>query len=45
VKLMSQVTIWFERNFYFSFPVQRRPNLCVRLRGTRACFEEVLTAS
>jgi uncharacterized damage-inducible protein DinB len=39
---MSQVTIWFERKFDFSFPVQLRPNLCARLRGTPARLEEVL---
>ena len=39
---MSQVTLWFERKFDFSFPVQLRPNLCARLRGTPARLEEVL---
>jgi uncharacterized damage-inducible protein DinB len=39
---MSQVTVWFERKFDFTFPVQLRPNLCARLRGTPARLEEVL---
>jgi uncharacterized damage-inducible protein DinB len=39
---MSQVPIWFERMFEFSFPVELRPNLLARLRGTPARLEEVL---
>jgi uncharacterized damage-inducible protein DinB len=39
---MSQVIFWFERKFDFSFPVELRPNLCARLRGTPARLEEVL---
>jgi uncharacterized damage-inducible protein DinB len=39
---MSQVPIWFERNFEFSFPAERLPNLCARLRGTPARLEEGL---
>ncbi len=39
---MSPVTIWFERKFDFTFPVELRPNLCARLRGTPARLEEVL---
>jgi uncharacterized damage-inducible protein DinB len=39
---MSQVPIWFERKFEFSFPVEQYPNLCIRLRGTPARLEEVL---
>src|SRR5271166_5726534 len=39
---MSQVPIWFERKFEFSFPVQLYPNLCARLRGTPARLEEAL---
>jgi uncharacterized damage-inducible protein DinB len=39
---MSQVPIWFERKFEFSFPVELRPNLLARLRGTPARAEEVL---
>jgi uncharacterized damage-inducible protein DinB len=38
---MSQVSIWFERKFEFSFPVELFPNLCARLRGTPARLEEV----
>src|SRR6202035_1434965 len=39
---MSQVPMWFERKFEFSFPVELFPNLCVRLRGTPARLEEVV---
>ena len=39
---MSQVPIWFERKFEFSFPVELRPNLCARLRGSPARLEEAL---
>jgi uncharacterized damage-inducible protein DinB len=39
---MSQVPIWFERKFEFSFPVELHPNLLARLRGTPARVEEVL---
>jgi uncharacterized damage-inducible protein DinB len=39
---MSQVPIWFERKFEFTFPVEQYPNLCVRLRGTPARLEEML---
>ena len=39
---MTQVPVWFERKFDFSFPVQLHPNLCARLRGTPARLEEVL---
>jgi uncharacterized damage-inducible protein DinB len=39
---MSQVPIWFERKFDFSFPLELRPNLCARLRGTPARLEDVL---
>jgi len=39
---MSQIPIWFERKFEFSFPVELYPNLCARLRGTPARLEEVL---
>jgi uncharacterized damage-inducible protein DinB len=40
---MSQVPIWFERKFKFSFPVELHPNLCARLRGTPARLEEALS--
>src|SRR5580658_10195815 len=39
---MSQVPIWFERKFEFSFPVGVWPNVCARLRGTSARLEESL---
>ena len=39
---MSQVPMWFERKFEFSFPVELLPNLCARLRGTPARLEEML---
>src|SRR5580692_1276117 len=39
---MSQVLIWFERKFEFSFPVELLPNLRARLRGTPARLEEAL---
>ena len=42
---MSQVTVWFERRFEFSFPVELYPNICARLRGTPARLEEVLAAA
>src|SRR6202167_1012161 len=41
-KSMSQVPVWFERRFEFSFPVELHPNLLARLRGTPARLEEVL---
>jgi hypothetical protein len=40
---MSQVPVWFERKFEFTFPVEQYLNLCVRLRGTPARLEEMLT--
>ncbi|HZW94625.1 MAG TPA: DinB family protein [Candidatus Eremiobacteraceae bacterium] len=40
---MSQVPVWFERRFEFSFPVELHPNLCARLRGTPARIEETLS--
>ncbi len=39
---MNQVPVWFERKFEFSFPVELRPNLLARLRGTPARLEETL---
>jgi uncharacterized damage-inducible protein DinB len=39
---MTQVPIWFERKFEFSFPVELHPNLRARLRGTPARLEETL---
>jgi hypothetical protein len=40
---MSQLPIWFERKFDFSFPVEMLPNLCARLRSAPARLEEVLS--
>jgi uncharacterized damage-inducible protein DinB len=39
---MSQIPLWFERRFEFTFPVELYPNLCARLRGTPARLEETL---
>jgi uncharacterized damage-inducible protein DinB len=39
---MSQVPIWFERKFEFSFPAELHRNLCARLRGTPVRLEEAL---
>jgi uncharacterized damage-inducible protein DinB len=40
---MSQVPVWFERKFEFSFPLDQYPNICVRLRGAPARLEEMLS--
>jgi uncharacterized damage-inducible protein DinB len=42
---MTQIPIWFERKFEFSFPVQHYPNLCARLRGTPARIEDIFRGS
>ncbi len=39
---MSQIPVWFERRFEFSFPVELFPNVCARLRGTPARLEDAL---
>lgn len=39
---MSEVPIWFERKFVFSFPLELHPNVRARLRGTPARLEEAL---
>lgn len=39
---MNRVSIWFERKFEFTFPVELHPNLCARLRGTPARLEEIV---
>ncbi|MGA8100572.1 MAG: DinB family protein [Candidatus Acidiferrales bacterium] len=39
---MSQVPVWYERKFEFSFSVELLPNLRARLRGTPARLEETL---
>ena len=40
--MISQVPVWFERKFDFTFPVEQYPNLSIRLRGTPARLEEIL---
>jgi uncharacterized damage-inducible protein DinB len=42
---LSQVPIWFERKFEFSFSLDLLPNLRARLRGTPARLEETLRGS
>jgi uncharacterized damage-inducible protein DinB len=39
---MTNVPVWFERKFEFTFPVEQCPNLCIRLRGTPGRLEEML---
>ena len=39
---MSQVPVWFERKFDFTFPAHQYPSVAVRLRGTPARLEEML---
>jgi uncharacterized damage-inducible protein DinB len=39
---LSQVPVWFERKFEFSFSLDLLPNLRARLRGTPARLEETL---
>ena len=39
---MSQVPVWYERKFAFSFPAELYPNVLARLRGAPARVEEVL---
>jgi len=39
---MTNVPIWFERKFNFTFPLEQYPNVCIRLRGTPARLEEFL---
>ncbi len=43
MKTATQVPSWFERKFEFAFPVELYPNLIVRLRGTPARLEEMLS--
>jgi uncharacterized damage-inducible protein DinB len=42
---MSQIPVWFDRKFDFSFPAELYPNVCARLRGTPARIEEALKNS
>ena len=39
---MSEVPLWFDRKFSFSFPPDLAPNISARLRGTPARLEETL---
>src|SRR5438270_2594896 len=39
---MHNISLWFERKFEFSFPIELYPNLLARLRGTPARLEETL---
>jgi uncharacterized damage-inducible protein DinB len=39
---MSQIPVWYERKFEFSFPAELYPNVLARLRGTPARVEEIL---
>jgi uncharacterized damage-inducible protein DinB len=39
---MNRVSIWFERKFDFSLPVDLHPNVCARLRGAPARLEEIV---
>jgi uncharacterized damage-inducible protein DinB len=41
-KFVNRPSLWFERKFEFTFPVQQHPNLCARLRGTPARLEELV---
>lgn len=41
---MSAVPRWFERKFEFTFPSKQHPNLCMRLRGTPARLEEIVSS-
>jgi uncharacterized damage-inducible protein DinB len=41
-EVSSEVPIWFERKFEFSFPVELHPNVRTRLRGTPVRLEEML---
>jgi DinB superfamily len=38
----SNVQLWFERKFDFTFPVEQFPNLCVRLRGVPPRLEDMV---
>jgi uncharacterized damage-inducible protein DinB len=40
---MSNVPSWFERKFTFGFPATLYPNICMRLLGTPARAEELLS--
>jgi len=38
----SQVQLWFDRKFDFTFPLEQYPNLCVRLRGGPPRLEDIV---
>ena len=40
---MAQIADWFGRKFDFSFPVELYPDLCMRLRGSPARLEELVS--
>lgn len=40
---MTPVATWYERKFEFAFPAELFPNLIVRLGGTPARLEEILS--
>jgi uncharacterized damage-inducible protein DinB len=40
---MTQPAKWFERTFDFAFPAELYPNIAMRLRGTPARLEEMLS--
>jgi uncharacterized damage-inducible protein DinB len=40
---MSNVPAWFDRTFDFSFPLELYPNVCIRLLGTPARLEELIS--
>ncbi len=42
---MSQIPVWFDRKFDFSFPAELYPNVCARLRGTPARLQGALGSS
>jgi uncharacterized damage-inducible protein DinB len=42
---VNRPTLWFERKFEFTFPVELHPSLCARLRGTPARLEELVRGS
>src|SRR4051794_39272334 len=40
---MSNVPAWFDRKFDFSLPLELYPNICIRLLGTTARLEELMS--
>ena len=39
---VSNIQLWFNRKFDFTFPLDQYPNLCVRLRGAPARLDELV---